>query len=154
MQLGVQCEYVNALSSIKSCTFTPCWSPRIAEVSPCCLESNSPFKFKKNHGSIWQFTSSRVVSFLDLSPDLGSRRMITLPETNISPLITGSQKESSIPTIHFQVRLLLVSGSVPDLIGDIRSPFFGNTFCNIQVSQRHEKGLPECRSGKKIRSRN
>jgi len=32
----------------------------------------------------------------------------TLPETNIAP----SQKESSLPTIHFQVLLLLVSGRV------------------------------------------
>ena len=35
----------------------------------------------------------------------------TLPETNVAPENRPSQKEISIPTIHFQVLLLLVSGS-------------------------------------------
>ena len=37
---------------------------------------------------------------------------VTLSETNIAPENRVSQKESSIPTIHFQVLLLLVSGRV------------------------------------------
>ena len=37
----------------------------------------------------------------------------TLPETNIAPASSPSQKETNrIPTIHFQGRLLLVSGRV------------------------------------------
>ena len=36
----------------------------------------------------------------------------TLPETNIAPENRPSQKETSLPTIHFQVLLLLVSGRV------------------------------------------
>ena len=43
-----------------------------------------------------------------------SRKYIftTLPETNMAPEDRPSQKESSIPTFHFQVRKPLVSGSV------------------------------------------
>ena len=37
----------------------------------------------------------------------------TLPQTNIARENRPSQKETSIPTIHFQGRLLLVSGRVP-----------------------------------------
>ena len=36
----------------------------------------------------------------------------TLPETNVAPENRPSQKEISIPTSHFQVFLLLVSGRV------------------------------------------
>ena len=36
----------------------------------------------------------------------------TLPETNIAPENGPSQKETSLPIIHFQVLLLLVSGRV------------------------------------------
>ena len=37
---------------------------------------------------------------------------LTLPETNVAPKNRPSQKETSIPTIHFQVLLPLVSGRV------------------------------------------
>ena len=37
---------------------------------------------------------------------------VTLPETNIAPENRPSQKETSIPAMHFRVRLLLVSGRV------------------------------------------
>ena len=36
--------------------------------------------------------------------------VFTLPKTNIAPENRPSQKETSIPTIHFQVREMLVSG--------------------------------------------
>ena len=36
------------------------------------------------------------------------RKIITLPETNIAPENGPSQKETRIPSIHFQVLLLLV----------------------------------------------
>ena len=39
-------------------------------------------------------------------------KIYTLPETNIAPENRPSQKETSIPTIHFQVLLLLVSRRV------------------------------------------
>ena len=39
-----------------------------------------------------------------------NHELITLPKTNIAPENGPSQKETSIPTIHFQV--LLVSGGV------------------------------------------
>ena len=42
------------------------------------------------------------------APDLET---YTLPETNIAPENRPSQKETSIPTIHFQLELL-VSGSI------------------------------------------
>ncbi len=41
------------------------------------------------------------------------RQKATLPETNIAPENGPSQKETGIPTIHFQVRLLLVSRRLP-----------------------------------------
>ncbi len=60
----------------------------------------------------------------DLKHDLGPQKVATrkgnalisgkstLPETNKATANRSSQKETSIPTIHFQVLLLLVSGRV------------------------------------------
>ena len=39
----------------------------------------------------------------------------TLPETNIAPKIRPSQKETSIPTIHFQVRTVSFREGIPSL---------------------------------------
>ena len=56
-------------------------------------------------GMIWSGLS------VSLSSDLVILQWTTSAETNSSPLEIGlSQKETSIPTIHFQVLLLLVSG--------------------------------------------
>ena len=44
--------------------------------------------------------------------DAGKDIKDTLPETNIAPENRVSQKENNIPTIHFQMLLLLVSGRV------------------------------------------
>ena len=46
---------------------------------------------------------------------IGFKQPTTLPKTNIAPENMPSQKESSLPTIHFQVLLLLVSGGVDSL---------------------------------------
>ena len=46
------------------------------------------------------------------SRGLSGKVAVTLLETNISPENKQSQKETSIPIIHFQVLSLLVSGSV------------------------------------------
>ncbi len=41
---------------------------------------------------------------IEKNPDTCLKPPLTLPETNIAPKNRPSQKESSIPTIHFQVR--------------------------------------------------
>ena len=46
------------------------------------------------------------------SNNITSQISLTLPKTNIARKNRPSQKESSLPTIHFQGLLLLVSGSV------------------------------------------
>ena len=43
-----------------------------------------------------------------------NNKYITLPKTNIAAENRSSQKETSLPTIHFQVLLLFVSGRVPN----------------------------------------
>ena len=52
----------------------------------------------------WKFTLKVLAENMFFS--------LTLPETNIAPENRPSQKETSIPTIHFQGRWLLVSGMV------------------------------------------
>ena len=53
-----------------------------------------------------------VLSNVDFGPCWFKMFMYTLPETKIAHKNRPSQKETSIPTIHFQVLLLLVSGRV------------------------------------------
>ena len=64
----------------------------------------------------------------------------TLPKTNIAPENGPSQKEMSIPTIHFQGLLLLVSGRV------LFSSFFPgfNLFCVFffRWSWNHRPNMP------------
>ncbi len=50
--------------------------------------------------TIWPF-EKKVKSNQESSPP--KKNIVTLPETNIAPEIRPSQKEISIPTIHFQV---------------------------------------------------
>ena len=54
----------------------------------------------------WTINSIKMTLFHIFSVDA------TLPETNIAPENGPSQRETSIPTIHFQGRLLLVLGRV------------------------------------------
>ena len=76
----------------------------------------------------------------------------TLPETNISPENRPSQKEINIPTIHFQVLLLLVSGRVPQVF--LGLPWWVTTsilrvFCpqtlGIQLGTFTTRALRGCR---------
>ena len=56
--------------------------------------------------------------------DLGSVKMgITLPSTNIAPENDLPQKESGIPTIHFQVRTVSFSGCRTKICGQGKAPF-------------------------------
>ena len=51
--------------------------------------------------------SSSLTTVLEDDIDIGQQTLLsTLPETNIAPENRPSQKESSLPTIHFQGRTL------------------------------------------------
>ena len=48
-----------------------------------------------------------------------SQLMVTLPKANIAPETMPSQKEISIPTIHFQVAILVSGNVMVTVIGDL-----------------------------------
>ena len=71
--------------------------------------------------------------------------MDTLPETNISTENKPSQKVSNLPTIHFQGRLLLVSGSrvfagILMATPPARPRFFGRSISNRSITSRKGGG--------------
>ena len=93
----------NPWASVRSLNFysqkyglTNYFNKKLAEGVPWAAE-------KKKHVLRKNVSNSRVVN--------GWCQMITLPETNIAPENRPSQKETSIPTIHFRCELL-VSGRV------------------------------------------
>ena len=59
-------------------------------------KDDTPLKMKILSAKSWRFGSDGGTLF--------NWVMFTLPETNIAPENRPSQKEMSIPTIHFQVR--------------------------------------------------
>ena len=48
-------------------------------------------------------SESEIVSLGKGGREMGDAAFVTLPETNIAPENGPSQKETSIPTIHFQL---------------------------------------------------
>ena len=78
---------------------------KLKRLEPASIEKKTTKHFRKLSFQPWGLLVSEFSSF----------RRSALPKTNIAPENRPSQKNNSIPTIHFQVLLLLVSERVYQL---------------------------------------
>ena len=93
------------------------------------------FPSTPNQGHWKKLFLQNILCFIE-KPSLPTNRWCTLPETNIAPENRPSQKESSIPTIHFQVRAVSFREG---------STFIRQVTCSYGSSERFATAVPSSR---------